>query len=132
MEETKQGGGLDIVVVGDGDKRRESSIFDLPRLDTEGFTRPERRSPPGVHVIEFVAVDAAEAGLVNPEGFAKEAIVGGHPRDEVEGFPAMCGVAVKRNAGAIAQLVERPLPGEVNSMSSHDCSPVTASNLTLR
>ena len=78
--------GVDVVVIGKRDEGPKSQLLNLAALYGERLSRTERRSPPGVAIIEVAPVPLPIAPFLSTDQFPQNRDPGAQARDEVEAF----------------------------------------------
>src|ERR1019366_8483024 len=77
---------FDVVVIGKRDEGPKSQLLNLATLHRERLARAERRSPPGVTIIEVAPITLPVAPFLNTDQFSQDGDPGTQTRDEVESF----------------------------------------------
>ena len=95
----EQEGGLDVVVIGDGDEGIEADFGDLAGFEIEGELGGEGRSPEAAGPIDGEIMEFAGAALEALHEGANELVLRAPVGDEVEGLLGLIGVGVEGDAG---------------------------------
>ncbi len=92
-------GRLDVVVVGDGNHRRQVELFDLPRFQIEGQLGRHGRRPVAGCVVDADAVHLLGAPLQPRQQRAHHRELVAKVGQEIQRLARLVGVAVQRNTG---------------------------------